>query len=222
MRGTWGTPLLLFVPGDFVPVGAEVIEGAARPGHGEAKALFGAGARGGILGALVKSHADVGAEGDLNIDGMLGSKRVRTAVEVGAEADAVIGDFAERVERKDLEAAGVGEQGARPAHEAVQAAHAADGLVAGAQVKVIGVAEDDFRAEGFEHVLRDGFDRSLGADGHEDGGFDGLMREDEAGAAAAGVGCGEELEGRGHGMILRRFSCNYEPFRTESKVAFSR
>jgi hypothetical protein len=104
----------LIVPDDFVAVGAEVVERAARPGHGKTEALFGAGARGGILGALVKGHADVGAEGYLNLHGMFRSKRVRTPVEVGAEADAVIGDFAERIERKDLEAAGVGEQGARP------------------------------------------------------------------------------------------------------------
>ena len=192
----------MLAPGNFVLVGAEVIEGAARPGHGEAEAHFGAGARGGILGALVKGHADVGAESYLNLHGMFRSKRVRTPVEVGAEADTVIGDFAERIEREDLEAARVGEQGARPAHEAVQAAHAANGLVAGAQIQVIGIAEDDFRAEGFEHVLRNGFDCSLGADGHEDGCFDGLMGEDETGAPATCGGCGEELEGRGHSTIL--------------------
>ena len=135
-------------------MGAEVIERAARPRHGEAQALFGASAIGGILGALVEGHADVGAEGDLHVDGMLGSKKVRTAVEVRAEADAVISDFAQRVEREDLKAAGVGEQGARPTDELMQAAHAADGFVAGPQVEVIGVAENDLSAERFKDVLR--------------------------------------------------------------------
>ena len=176
-----------FVPGDLVPVGAEVIERAARPGHGEAQALFGAGAIGGILRALVESHADVRAEGDLHVDGMLGSKEVRTPIEVRAEAHAVVGDFAQLAERENLKAAGVGEQGARPTDEFVQAAHAADGLVAGAQVEVIGVAENDLGAERFQRVLRDGFDRSLRADGHEDRGFDGLMRKTETSAASAGV-----------------------------------
>jgi hypothetical protein len=46
-----------------------------------------------------------------------------------------------------------------------------------------------FRAELFEDVLGDGFDCALGADGHEDGGFYGLMGEMDAGAAGAcGVG----------------------------------
>ena len=91
---------------------------------------------------------------------MFGSEEVAAAVEVRAEADAVVSDLAQRAEREDLKAAGVGEQGARPTDEAVQPAHAADGLVAGTQVEVIGVAENDLRAERFEHVLRDGLDRS--------------------------------------------------------------
>jgi hypothetical protein len=157
---------------------------------------------GGVLGALVEGHDDVCAESDLHVDGVLGGEEMRAAVEVGAELDAVGGDFAEGVEGEDLEAAGVSEDGARPTDEAMQAAHAADGLVAGAQIEVVSVAEDDFDAEGFERVLGDGFDGALRADGHEDRGFDGLMRQEETAAAAAGGGYGEEMKERGHGMIL--------------------
>ena len=82
------------------------------------------------------------------------------------------------------------------------AAHAADGFVAGAQIEVIGVAEDDFGAEGFERVLRDGFDGAGGADGHEDGRFDGGMGQSDATAAAAGGGFGQELEAEAHQRIL--------------------
>jgi hypothetical protein len=189
---------LLIAPGNFVAMGAEVIERATRPGHGEAEAFFGAGAIGGILSALVKSHADVGAESDLDVDGVLGGKKVRTAVEVGAEADTIVSDFAERAERKDLKTAGVSEDGARPTDEAMQAAHAADGLVAGTQIEVVGIAEDDFRAEGLKRVLGDGFDGALRAHGHEDWRFDGLMGQQETAAAAAGRGFREELVKRGH------------------------
>ena len=59
-----------------MPVGAEMIERALRPGHGQAKTLFGASAVGGILGALIETHYNVGAESYLNIDRMFGSKRV--------------------------------------------------------------------------------------------------------------------------------------------------
>ncbi len=129
---------------------------------------------------------------------MLGSEEVRAAVEVRAEVHAVIGDFAQLVERENLKAAGVGEQGVRPTDEFVQAAHAADGLVAGAQVEVIRVAEDNLCAQRFERVLRDGFDRSLRADGHEHRRFHGLMGKAETSAASAGSSFGQELERLSH------------------------
>jgi len=138
----------------------------------------------------------------LNVDGVLGGEEVRTPVEVRAELNAVVSDFAERAEGEDLKASGVREDGARPTDEAMQAAHAADGFVAGAEIEMVGVAKNDFDAEGFERVLGDGFDGALRADGHEDRGFDGLMRQDETAAAAAGGGYGEEMKERGHGMIL--------------------
>ena len=181
---------------------AEVRDRALGPGHGEAEAFFGAITSGGVLGALVEGHDDVCAESNLDVDGVLGGEEVRAAVEVGAELDAVGRDFAEGVEGKDLEAAGVSEDGAGPADESMQAAHAADGFVAGAQIEVVGVAEDDFDAEGFERVLGDGFNSALRADGHEDGGFDGLVGQEKAAAATAGGGCGEDLKERGHGVIL--------------------
>jgi hypothetical protein len=42
--------------------------------------------------------------------------------------------------------------------------------------------------------LRDGFYRALGAYGHEDGSFYGLVGEMDAGAAGAGGVGGEEIE----------------------------
>ena len=188
--------------GDFVLMGAEVIERAPRPGHGEAQALFGAAAFGGVLGALVEGHGDVGAEGDLHVHGVLGREEVAAAVEMRAEAHAFVRDFAQLAEAEDLEAAGVGEHGARPADEAVQAAHAADGFVPGAQIEVVGVAENDLRAQRFEHVLGDGLDRSGRADRHEDRGFDGLMGQIEPRAAAAGGRFPDDFELEAHHWIL--------------------
>ena len=194
--------LNLIAPEDFVAMSVEMIERTLGPGHGEAEAFFGAFSSGGVLGALVEGHDDVCAESDLDVDGVLGGEEMRAAVEVGAELNAVGGDFAEGVKGEDLKAAGVSEDGARPTDEAMQAAHATDGLVAGTQIEMVSVAEDDFDAEGFERVLRDGFDGALRADGHEDGGFDGLMGQEETAATATRGGCGEELVERRHGVIL--------------------
>jgi hypothetical protein len=72
-----GLFVLKFVaPGDFVTMSAEVIERALRPGHGEAKAFFGAVTSSGILGALVETHHNVGPESDLDIDGVLRCEEV--------------------------------------------------------------------------------------------------------------------------------------------------
>jgi len=130
--GLAGGVVQLAVPGDAVLVGAEMVEGAAGPEHGDAEAFAGAGFVGGVLGAFVEGHADVCAEGDLDIHGVLGGKHVGAAVEVGAEADALVGEFAELVEGEDLESAGVCEHGAGPGDELVQSAEALDELVAGA------------------------------------------------------------------------------------------
>ena len=141
-----------------------------------------------ILGALVEGHADVGAERDLHVHGVLGREEVTAAIEVRAETNAFVRDLAQLGEAVDLESAGVGEHGARPADEAMKAAHAADGFVAGAEIEVVGVAENDLRAERLKDVLRNGFHAAGGADGHEDRSFDGLMRQIDLRAAAAGFG----------------------------------
>jgi hypothetical protein len=67
---------------------------------------------------------------------------------------------------------------------------------------VIRIAEDDFGTEGFQDVLGDGFDGSGCANGHEDGGLNGLVRKDELCTAAAGFGLVEQVELETHSTIL--------------------
>ena len=114
------------------------------------------------------------------------SVRVR-AVHVALEGDAVLRDPPQPLEREDLEAAGVGEHRAVPGGEAVQAAHVADHRLAGPEVQMVGVAEDDLRA-GAAHVGgAQAADDAVGADRHERGGLDLAVGEGErAGARGAG------------------------------------
>ena len=90
----------------------------------------------------------------------------------------------------------------------MQAAEAADGLVAGAEVEVVGVGEDDVwrgvvRARGvraylFQHLVGDGFYRGGGADGHEDGRLDRAVGQMQ-GCAASAFWCGRGyFEAEGH------------------------
>ncbi len=107
-------------------------------------------------GAFVEGHDDVGAEVVLDFDRFLGSEVVGGAVDVGFEGDAVVVDFDAvfgAAEGENLEAARVGEDWAIPIDPFVQAAHFFDKFVAGAEVEVVGVGEDDFGVDGFEVFL---------------------------------------------------------------------
>ena len=73
-----------------------------------------------------------------------GVKRSGGAVVDRAERDAVVVDREQRVaEREDLEAARIGEDRPVPARERVQPAELLDHVLAGPEVQVVGVAEDD-------------------------------------------------------------------------------
>lgn len=75
----------------------------------------------------------------------------------------------------------------------MKSAHFADQLVAGAQPEVVGVAEDDLRAELLELERVEGFHRTLGADRHEDRSFDDAVRQAQGSApgGAGRIGCKE-------------------------------
>lgn len=120
---------------------------------------------------------------------------------MGAERDSVFADFAQVVQAEHLKAAGVGEDGSRPRHEAVQAAQAPDSFDAGAQVKVIRVAQKNLNAEFFEKMLRHALDRSQRPDGHKHGSLDFAMRRKQAsGAGATASGLDVELKGHWVGL----------------------
>ena len=84
----------------------------------------------------------------------------------------------------------------------MQSAHAPDGLVAGPQVEVIGVAENNFSAQRFQHVLRDGFDRAGGAHRHEDRRLDRAVRQMHLSPPPARSGGCRYVEVETHQTIL--------------------
>ena len=86
---------------------------------------------------------------------------------VAAERHAVVVDGVEVVERDDLEPAGVGEDRPVPAHEAVEAPEPLDPLVAGPQVEVVRVGQDDLRPDLVEVVRMERLHRRVRADRHE-------------------------------------------------------
>ena len=109
---------------------------------------------------MIEAHRDVGAELALNRRCDLGREPDQVAVVDRAERDAVVVDARDRVaQREDLVAAGVGEDRPVPAHEPVQAAELRDQVLAGTQMQVVRVAEQDRGAERAELVGVDALDR---------------------------------------------------------------
>ena len=119
---------------------------------------------------LVEAHRDVAAEVRLDRGCELGREARGRAVVDASERHALVVDARDRVaEREDLEAAGVGEDRQVPRHEAVQPAELADQLVAGPEMQVVGVAEQDLGAEVAHLVRVQRLHGPLRADRHEDG-----------------------------------------------------
>lgn len=71
----------------------------------------------------------------------------------------------------------------------MQAAHFADEFGARTQKKMVGIGEDDLRAEGFEGLLRESFYAAQRSDRHERGRVNHAMRRFQtAKARTAGIG----------------------------------
>ena len=122
---------------------AERVAAPARPAHRELHGLPRLRLARRVRRALVEDHDHVGVERGLHLHGDLRTQEHRISVHRRPEADTVLRELAQLRQAEHLEAAGVGEDRARPVHEAVQAAVRADHLGPGTQHQVKGVAEHD-------------------------------------------------------------------------------
>ena len=96
-----------------------------------------------------------------------GREGVGRAVEVTAERDPVVVHDPQVPERHDLEAARVGEDRTLPVHEPMEAAEPRDPLMAGSQVEVVGVRQDDRGACVAQVVGVERLDGCVGPHRHE-------------------------------------------------------
>ena len=130
-----------------------------------------------VTDALVELHADVGAE--LLRDGhvVFGAPEHVAAVVVGGdETHALVRELHGVGVAEDLEPTRIGEDGAVPVHEAVETAHLVDEVRAGAHGQVVGVREDDLRAQVLDRLPRHALHRGARAHRHEDGCLDVAVR----------------------------------------------
>ena len=138
--------------------------------------------------AFVEWMDDVGAQRLLDLDRELGRQEMGRAVDGRPELDAVLGDPTELRETPHLEAAGVRQECAVPAHEAMESAERPDQLVSRTEEQVVGVREHEPSARGSEVVGCQGLDGAARADRHEDGSLDHAVGGREATAARGTVG----------------------------------
>ncbi len=110
------------------------------------------------FGAFIKCHHDVRAQPDLRFHGTFRTEKMRRAIQVGAKGHAFLGHLAQFIQTENLETARIGENRARPRHEAIQPAQLADLLDSGPQVKMVGITQEDLYTEFLEDVLRNALD----------------------------------------------------------------
>ena len=136
---------------------------------------------------------DVGAQRLLHLDDELGREEVGRAVDRRAELDARLADLSELGEAPHLESAGVGQDGAVPAHETMEAAELTDEVVAGPEKQVIRVGEHDLGAGRAEVVRPQRLHGGVRADRHEDRRVDDAVRRGQPAGAGGAIG-GDQLE----------------------------
>ena len=98
-------------------------------------------------------------------------------IQVRLERRTLLGDFVHVSEREYLESAAVGQDRLVPAHESMQTAQFCDQLTAGPKRQVVSVAEQDLCTGVGNLIDCQSFDRPLGPDGHERGGFHHAMSQ---------------------------------------------
>ena len=108
-----------------------------------------------------------------------------------------VGNSPTAFEAEDLIAAAVGEEGAIPSDEAVQSPLAGDQVLAGPEVQMIGVAQDDSCAGLHQMRMGQRLDGALRADRHEDRGLDDAMGRGQPPRAGAAIGR-NKIEPKGH------------------------
>ena len=85
----------------------------------------------------------------LNLHRLLGTHKDALSVKVRVKGNALLGDLTKLGKREHLESARIGKNGSIPVEELMKSAHLIDEIVAGSDVKMIGIRELDLTADLF-------------------------------------------------------------------------
>ena len=107
-----------------------------------------------VLHALVKGHGNGGTQVCLDLHALFRAHEDAVAVQMGGKGHTFFGDLAQLCQAEHLKSAAVGQDGAVPAGELVQAAHVSHQLITGAQVQMVGVAQHHLCADVLQILCR--------------------------------------------------------------------
>ena len=136
--------------------------------------------------ALVKAHDDVGAKRFLYLNRQFRCQKMIGSIQVGLELDAFFADLAQFAQAEYLKSAAVGQNRPLPVHETVQTAQLLHQMMTRAQIKVIGVGQDDLGIDRQQVFRSHGLDRGICSHRHENRSFDlavGCFQRTGAGSA---------------------------------------
>ena len=122
---------------------------------------------GGIRHTLVEGHHDIGAQRRLHLDGNLRRKELFRAVDMRAERHALLGYLPKLAEAEYLKPAAVCQNSPIPVHELMQSARFANQIHPRTKKQMIGIRQDNARAEVFELIRRDRLDGRLRTHRHK-------------------------------------------------------
>ena len=122
-----------------------------------------------------------------------------------AELHAFFTNFAQRAQAENLKTAAIRKNGAGPGGKLVQPPAPVHKLVAGAQIKVIGIAQNNGRANGGQIIGCKRLNRTHGSHGHKDRRGNSAMSRAQHARAGRSVGMFYGKYGLGHAaQIIRK------------------
>ncbi len=106
---------------------------------------------------------------------------------MGRKGNAFIRYGTQARQTKDLKTAAVRKDGFVPVHKGMQTAPPGNHIIAGPQVKMIGVAQNNLGVHGIQIMRVKAFYRPKGSNGHEDGSLDAAVGRDERACSGCSI-----------------------------------
>src|SRR5215467_9723342 len=104
---------------------------------------------------------------------------MRRSIQMRAKRDSLLGDLPQLIQTEDLKSPRIGQNGPRPAHEAMQSSQLPNLINPRPKIEVISVPEENLNVQFFEQILGHALYGCQRPYGHEYRRFNHTMRSDQ-------------------------------------------